>query len=152
MKGEQSSGRSRAEVAVSRGLPMKLAPESSGSRDASTRSSAEENQTRTSNLVLLFLDLSRVTGDATYLAMAVAGAKHLAKAWKGPSTRPPIIRGLAELSSVRSLSLVSLALTQTWKATKNPVYRDAGLNIIRYLAKTAPTVNRLLTAVRRGER
>jgi uncharacterized protein YyaL (SSP411 family) len=120
--------------------------------DAPGGSSTDEIQTRTSTIVLLFLDLAKVTGDAAYLDVATAGAKHLAKAWNGLSARAPVIESPDELSSGRSLSRAALALAETWKATKNPLYQHAGLNIIRYLTKAAPATGRQSDPVHLGGR
>jgi hypothetical protein len=125
----------RAEAAVSRSRRVEQLRESKPTRDAVAASAVDEIQTRTSEIVLLFLDLARITGDAAYLEVAKAGAKHLAQSWENLAANPGGIHAAIKPSSIANgLSRAAFALAETWKATKNPVYRDVGLNIIRCIA------------------
>jgi hypothetical protein len=132
--------------------PLEQRPKSAPRSDAAGVSSADEIQTRTSNIVLLFLDLATATQDAAYLDVAKAGAKHLANTWNGLSASSAITPSTDKLSSTLSLSRVAFALAETWRATKNPVYRHAGLNIIRHLAEVTPAAGRESDAVHGGEK
>src|ERR1700733_10627878 len=61
-------------AAESRNWPLKQLPKSAPWYDANHVSSTEEIQTRTSNIVMLFLELAKATGDAAYLDVAKAGS------------------------------------------------------------------------------
>jgi hypothetical protein len=111
MKEDRQSTLTSVGAAESRSWPSKQLPKSAPQYDANRVSSAEEIQIRTSNIVMLFLDLARTTGDQAYLGIATAGATHLAKAWNGLPARPPVIRSPEE---VCPLPAVFQALRWRW--------------------------------------
>lgn len=77
--------------------------------------------------VLFLLEFARTSGDVAFLELAKSGAKHLAETWESSAASDP--------SFIHNLSRTAFALAEAWKITQNPVYRDAGLSIIRYLAE-----------------
>ncbi len=150
MKENQPSIEKEAEIAVSWGWQTEGLPEPKCLRDAVAASSEDEIRTRSSKIVLLFLDLARTTGDAAYLEIANSGAKHLAHTWERLAASPRIAHGAINPSYTNSLSRSAFALAEAWKVTKNPVYRNAGLSIIRHFAERESPTGRGLDAVRKG--
>ena len=152
MKEAHKSVLASAETAVSWSWPEEQLPESAPSRHAVAASSADQIQTRTSEIVLLFLDLARATGDPAYLEVAKAGAKQLAQTWENLAASPAVFHAVTNASFATGLSRAAFALAETWKATQNPFYRDAGLDIIGYIAGTELAGGPERDAMRRGEK
>ena len=152
MKEDQQSTLTRAETTVSWRRPVDHLLESKLLHDQVTVSSADELQTRTSRIILLFLDLARPTGDTASLDLAKPGAKDLADTWEKPAANPTVIQAAGNPSFTHGLSRAAFALAEAWKVTQNPLYRDAGLKIIWYLAEKESAAGRGLDAVHRGER
>lgn len=108
-----------------------------GSLLASLASRAERDS-RAAEIVLFFLDLAKTTGDSSFLQVARLAAEYLAEGWTRSARSKPAGDGERRSSLTPDLSRTAFALAEAWKVTQDDVYRDAGLNIIRYLSAAQP--------------
>jgi lantibiotic modifying enzyme len=81
-------------------------------------------------VVLFFLELHRATGDASYLADARSGADHLA------ATLPSAVSG-EQAGLYTGVAGIGFSLHETFKATREPRYRQAALRSVELLQSGA---------------
>lgn len=86
---------------------------------------------QTSDLILFLLDVARGRVRPDFLSLAKDVASQLACEWRDFSgdERPHSVT----VSFKGDLSNSAFALAEIWKVTREPVYREAGLDILRYL-------------------
>jgi lantibiotic modifying enzyme len=89
-------------------------------------------------IVLFFLELARVTGDASYLADARRGADDIAANWRevaafqGAFSAPN-----GNFDFFTGLSGTAFTLAHVWQRTGDTTYRDTALDITRHIAVAA---------------
>ncbi len=71
----------------------------------------------------------------TYLEIAKSGATHLADTWENLAANPTVVPTLIRSPWTQGFAQAAFALAEIWKATGDPVDRDAGLSIIRYITE-----------------
>jgi len=142
MKEGQESRSAQAEVRVLESGPeKKLLDSGSRSRETTVAQAADRMLARTGEIVPLFLDLARATGEEAHLEVAEAGAKHLADMWRSVYLKPEAIDGSTGSSLANGLPRAAFALGQAWKVTNNSNHQDAGLGIIGYVAELKSTAS-----------
>lgn len=92
-------------------------------------------------VVLFLLELAKATGSGVHADAARRGADYLAASWpKLPDSQSPGFLPDRSLSFDQGLAGVAFTLAETWKHTRQPLYRDAALAATRRLANTAKPV------------
>jgi hypothetical protein len=86
----------------------------------------------TASLVLFLLDVARATPNTGFLGLAKDSAEHLTSEWRDFFRRESDFR---DISVAEGLSNSAFVLAEVWKATRNPVYRETGLQIIHYISE-----------------
>jgi lantibiotic modifying enzyme len=111
-------------------------PEPDHPEKATTVSPINSVYSGSAGIVLFFLQLAKATGDSTYLEDAKTGADYLVGTWPNLSVGNERLPG-TNLSFYNGLSGVAFVLTETWKTTGDPRYRQAALLATQALAKAA---------------
>jgi lantibiotic modifying enzyme len=91
--------------------------------------------------VLFFLELAAVTGDASYLDDARAGANYIAATWREVLDAPAMMPG-ENLNLAFNMGLTGTAFTlaHVWQATGDERYRNAAADINRHVVERAQPV------------
>ncbi len=87
-------------------------------------------------VILFFLELAAATGDPSYLEDAKRGGDYLVRSWLGDLASGPGTQG-PQLSFYTGLAGTMFGLTELWKATQVPAYRDAALAAAAAIAGAA---------------
>jgi len=151
MKEDQQSTLTMTEPSVLWNWPEDELLDVRHARDEVAVLSVDEIRPEASEIVLLFLDLAKITGESAYLEVAAAGAKRSVYMWKQLAASASTAHHVITRSSINGLSRSAFALIQAWKATENPVFGDAGLNIIRYIAEMESADGQGPDAIHAGE-
>ncbi|HET8523163.1 MAG TPA: lanthionine synthetase LanC family protein [Thermomicrobiales bacterium] len=89
-------------------------------------------------IVLFLLELAAATGDASYLEDAKRGVDQIAATWRDVLAFPFVINlEHVNLDFNHGLSGTAFTLAKVWQATGEPRYRDAALDVTRFIAGTA---------------
>lgn len=82
-------------------------------------------------MLLFLLDLAQSTGDPGFLGLAKAAATHLAGCLRR-FTREERPR-FTDIALKGELSNSAFALAEAWKTTRDPIYRQVGLEVICFV-------------------
>jgi hypothetical protein len=96
-------------------------------------STAPEIHSHTSEVVLFLLDLARTTGNSCFMLLAKDAATQLTRKWCDFICEA--LPHSADLSLKGYLSNSAFALAEAWKVTREPVYRQAGLEILHRISE-----------------
>src|SRR5262245_16371164 len=89
-------------------------------------------------IILFFLELAQVTGDAAYLSDAQRGADHIARTWREVlEFEMPLAIENANLTFAMGLSGTAFVLAHVWKVTQAAKYRAAALAITQQIVDAA---------------